>query len=108
MNSLQHVVLIKLIDPSEIDALIADCEKLLSPIPSVMGLAVGRHADFGREDVIDDYDVGLVVAFANEADYGAYLADDRHVQLAKEWRPRWDWYRIYDFQQRPQGTTGAR
>lgn len=101
LNSLQHIVLIKLIDPSETDALIDDCEDLLGEIPVVTSLTVGRHAEFGREDVTGDYDVGLVVSFANEGDYGAYLADERHVRLAKNWRPRWDWYRIYDFQQRP-------
>jgi len=101
LNSLQHVVLIKLVDPSETDALIADCERMLGPIAVATGLVVGRPVDLGREDVIGDYDVGLIVSFANQEDYSAYLLDERHTQLAKAWRPRWDWYRIYDFQLHP-------
>lgn len=93
-------MLIKLEDPSEADALIADCMALLTDIPSVLELDVGRPVDLGRPDVVADYDVGLVVVFADAAGYRSYLEHEQHLELVESWVPRWAWYRIHDFEQR--------
>ncbi len=94
--AVSHVVFIKLKDPAQARALIADSDRLLPAIPGVVSYACGRHFDIGRPNIDSSYDVGLYVGLADEAGYRTYLEHPNHVELVNTWRPRWEWIRIYD------------
>lgn len=106
---LQHVVLIKLRDASQVDALLADTRRHLSAVPEVSELWVGRPFDVGRTGVDLDWDVGVIVGFANRHAYGAYLAHPQHTALVETWQPRWEWIRVHDLldEWSPEPSTGA-
>jgi hypothetical protein len=95
---LQHVVLFTLHDPADAAALLADCRERLVRIPGVLDVQAGAPVDIGRPDVAADYDVGLVVQFADAQAYRAYLADPRHQELVQFWKPRWKALWFCDFQ----------
>ena len=91
-----HIVFFKLKDPAEAESLIKVCDERLGTIPGVVSYFCGSHFDIGRENVDSDYDVGFYVGFDTEEDYRAYLAHPDHVGVVKEWRPKFQWLRIYD------------
>jgi hypothetical protein len=93
----QHVVLIRLQDPADVQALLAACRERLPGIPGVRRCVVGTPVDLGRTGVDGDYDVGLLVEFASADDYRAYLAHPAHEALVAAWKPRWARLRIHDF-----------
>lgn len=93
---ISHVVLFDLADPAQADALRSDCDTLLADIDSIQTFVCGRHLETGRSTVHSDYDVGLIVGFASEEDYAAYLADPLHRSLVQKWMPRLDELRVYD------------
>ena len=103
-GAINHVVLITLSDPSEADALEADCARLLKPIPAVRTYACGGHHDIGRSNISGDYSVGLLVSFEDEAGYREYLEDPRHVELVETWKPRWSGITIHDIGNEPDET----
>lgn len=103
--AISHVVLIDLHDAADAPAAMADCERLLRPIPSVRSLLVGRHIDTGRANVLADYDLGLVIAFDDPAGYSAYVDHPRHVQLVETWRDRMASIRVIDVAQTGSHTT---
>ncbi|MHC4989462.1 MAG: Dabb family protein [Planctomycetota bacterium] len=92
---INHVVLFALVDPQEADELIADCGAL-AMIPGVESYAAGPPLDIGREEVMGDYEVGLLLGFDTEAAYRAYLDHPDHDALVQKWRPRVRGMRIYD------------
>lgn len=94
--ALNHPVYFKLNDPGEADALIADCNRLLRPIPGVVAYYVGRPYDSGRASVTHDYDVGLYIGFATAEDYSNYVDHPNHVALVSAWRDRLEWLRVHD------------
>ena len=96
ISRINHVVLIKLQDPDRTDALVLDCRNRLERIPTVAGAFTGRHGDFDRSGIDDDYHVGFFVSFETEADYKAYLDHPDHVALVAEWKPEFEWIRIHD------------
>ncbi len=91
-----HVVFMKLTDPAEQAALLADCDEKLPQIPGVVAYAAGRHLDVGRASVDGDYDVGLYIGFETEEDYAAYVEHELHRELVETWKPRLEWLRVYD------------
>lgn len=95
---LLHLVYFELAEPSDeaIAELASDCDALLAPIPSVQSYAVGRHHDIGRDGILDDYDLFLLVGFEDESGYRAYLEHPDHVALVERWRPRFAGLRIHD------------
>jgi len=93
---INHIVFMKLKDPGQAPALMADCRSRLETIPSVQGVFTGQHGDFGRNGVDDEYDVGFFVSFDTRAQYMDYLQHPDHVGLVKEWKPRFEWIRIHD------------
>jgi hypothetical protein len=93
---LQHVVLIKLRDRAQADALLADTQRHLSAVPEVTELWVGRPFDIGRTGVDLDWDVGVIVGFADRDGYAAYLRHPEHAALVQTWQPRWEWIRVHD------------
>lgn len=97
--AISHVVLIDLHDDADIPAALADSRRLLRPIPSVRSLVVGEHIDTARANVLADYDVGLVIAFDDEAGYAEYVDHPRHVELVEAWRGRVASMRVFDIAQ---------
>ena len=96
ISRINHIVLIKLQDPGRTEALVIDCRNRLERIPTVAGAFTGRHGEFGRSGVDDDYDVGFFVSFETDADYRAYLEHPEHVAVVTEWKPEFEWIRIHD------------
>jgi len=93
---IHHVVFIRLQDPADTDALIADCDRLLPTIPGVVRYWRGTHFDMGRANVTGDYSVGLEVAFETREAYRTYLEHPQHLELVETWKPRWSGATIYD------------
>ena len=93
---LQHVVLIKLRDASQAEALLADTRRHLSAVPHVADLWVCRPFELGRPGVDLDWDVGVIVGFADREAYEAYLVHPEHGALVETWQPRWEWIRVHD------------
>ena len=84
---INHVVFFTLVDPTETDELIRDCDTL-AEIPGVISYFAGTHFEMGRTNVDSDYDVGLYVGFRNSAYYRMYIDHPNHVELVTKWRPR--------------------
>jgi hypothetical protein len=93
---ISHVVLIKLADPDEREALLADCDEALPRIPGVVAYAAGRHLDVGRANVDGGYDLGLYIGFETEAAYAGYVDHPLHTGLVEAWKPRIEWMRVHD------------
>ncbi len=73
-----------------------DCDRLLRPIQSVRSFAAGPHIETGRESVLSDYDVGLVIGFDTVDGYAEYVEHPLHVELVETWRSRIAAIRVYD------------
>ncbi len=93
---ISHWVLIKLNDPADADAMIADADRLLSSIPGVTAYAAGKHIDTGRPTVVTDYDVALYIGFETTEGYATYVEHPRHVEAVNMWRDRMTWLRVWD------------
>ncbi|MCL4219905.1 MAG: Dabb family protein [Phycisphaerales bacterium] len=93
---ISHIVLISLRDPADAPAALSDCNTLLADIHSIETFACGGPMEGGRDMVVGDYDVGLVIGFASSEDYKAYLLDPIHLQLLEKWKPRVAHMRIFD------------
>ncbi len=94
--TISHIVLISLDDPSQVPALQADCDRLLTRIPSVRTYTAGSHIDIGRDSVLTDYDLGLIVTFDDADGYRAYVDHPLHIQLVETWRDRFASIRVWD------------
>ena len=95
-TALQHVVLVKLIDSSQSDELIADMDAHLAPIESIGSYWRGACYESNRPEVKRDFDVGLVIEFRDAAAYEAYSSDPRHIDIVKRWKPKCTSLVIYD------------
>jgi hypothetical protein len=93
----QHIVLIKLKDPAKAEAMIAEADRELPKIKSVVTYHSGRHLDVGRPGVDGDYDAGFSFGFRDAASYQAYLDDPIHVRLVNLWKAEWASVRMFDF-----------
>jgi hypothetical protein len=84
---------------AEIDAMVADGEKLLGRIPTVRDVACGRRDPDARRDInVQDYDVGLVVTFDDRAGQDVYQDHELHKQFIANHKAHWARVRVYDFQ----------
>ena len=95
-SPINHVVLIKLDDPTKSQALRADCDTILPEITYVDSYWCGQHLDIGRAGIDGDYDIALCVGFTNRAAYEGYVVDPAHVDLVTRWKPEFEWIRIHD------------
>jgi len=93
---IEHIVLFKLDDPREASALIADSRDMLDGVPGVVSVSAGRPAGLDRPTVDGDFDVALIVGFASEDAYAAYLTNPDHERTTRAWRPRLEWVRVHD------------
>lgn len=85
---INHVVFVTLHDAADADDLIAASDTLLPVIPSVVSYYAGTHIDTARATVLDDYDVGIFVAFDSLEGYAEYVDHPNHIELVNDWRPR--------------------
>ena len=82
----------------EAQALIADAHELLSKIPSVRGLRIGRPAAQGTPDLAKkDFQVGLLVLFDDFAGLKTYLDHPLHTEFLKRHGEFWEKVPVYDF-----------
>lgn len=93
---ISHVVLIKLNDPADAPALIADSDSVIPRIAGVISYACGRPLPGDRPMVDADYHVGVYIGFEDPAAYDRYVVDQSHVDLVARWKPRMAWLRIHD------------
>lgn len=93
---IHHIVFINLSDPTQSEELIRD-SRALAEIPGVSGLIVGPRYNSGRAAAATDFDVGLSLDLASDADYRRYLDHPLHQALITKWRPRWQSAQIRDF-----------
>jgi hypothetical protein len=91
-----HVVLLRLADPAEAAALLAECDAAIPAIPAVADYLGGTHLETGRDLVRGDYDVGLYLGFTTAADYDAYVDHPAHQALLARWRERLSSITVYD------------
>ena len=96
------MVLIDLAETTAVNELLADCNRLLEPIPQVATYWAGEPLDIGRGPAIDGtYTVGLCVGFDSVEDYRAYLLHPGHVELVDRWKSKWNSVRLYDVTSSP-------
>src|SRR5262249_51172540 len=84
----------------EAQALIAGAHELLSKIPSVRSLRIGRPADRGTPDLAKkDFQVGLLVLFDDFDGLKAYLDHPLHLQYVERHLKHVDTEKllVYDF-----------
>ena len=96
---LAHNVFFTLADnsPAAVQKLIADCKKYLTVQPGIVYFAVGPlEPELARPVNARDFDVGLLVVFANRAAHDNYQADADHVRFVAENKPNWKQVRVFD------------
>jgi hypothetical protein len=83
-----HVVVFTLKKDAPKDAaeqIIADCQGMLTKVPTVRGLKVGRPADKATPEVAKkNYDVGLVVFFDDFDGLKTYLDHEQHQKFLQK------------------------
>lgn len=94
--AISHVVLITLNDPADAEALIADSDRLIGTIPSVVSYACGTPLESDRATVDGSYHVGLFVGFDSAEGYREYVEHDGHTALVEAWKTRTASMRIFD------------
>src|SRR3954469_22030133 len=94
---IHHTVYIKLKDTTDAPRLIHDCNTALAALPGVIIAPAGPRLDTGRPAVAKDFDVGLYMAFIDQASYAAYEHNPAHTDLLRTWMPRAESIRIFDF-----------
>ena len=95
-----HVVLFKLkADAPEgaAEAMIRDTHELLAKVPSVKEVRTGRRAAIEGGYNLTDYDVGLLVKFADQAGLEAYIVHPLHKQYVEKHLPNCEPPRVADF-----------
>ena len=76
----------------------ADAHTLLTKIPSVRGLKIGRPAKkFTPNFAKNDYDVGLLVLFDDFAGLKTYLEHPLHLKYVAKHKDKFDKVLVYDF-----------
>jgi hypothetical protein len=98
--TISHVVFVRLADPADTPRALADSDATLRSIPSVASYSAGVHIDTGRDSVLSDYDVGIVLGFDSAEDLAAYVAHPAHVAFVERWKDRVTSLRVYDIHDR--------
>ncbi|HBI43654.1 MAG TPA: hypothetical protein DDY78_12515 [Planctomycetales bacterium] len=82
-----------------VEKIIQGCHTL-EAIPTVRALKVGRPAsadDSTPKVALQDYDVGLVVLFADAAGLRTYLTHETHLKFVKDYGQYFEKVEVYDF-----------
>lgn len=93
---ISHVVLVTLKDPADAPSLIAESDRLLATIPSVVAYSCGTPPPTDRASVDTSFTVGMYVGFESEEGYRAYLDHAAHTALVEAWRTRIESMRMFD------------
>ncbi len=96
---LAHNVFFALHDrsPEACQRLLAACRKYLAPHAGIVFFACGpRAADLRREVNDLEFDVGLHIAFADQAAHDAYQETEAHLQFIAENKANWRKVRVFD------------
>ena len=99
--SYTHVVLFHLkkdAPKGDEESLIADCQQMLTKIPTVRKLRAGRPAQQATERTNKDYQVGLMVLFDNFEGLQKYLDHDQHKQFVKKHEKSFEKVQVFDFE----------
>ena len=73
------------------------CRKHLSTHPGTIFFACGTLAEELQRPVNDrDFDVGLHILFASQADHDAYQVSDTHLRFIDENKANWKKVRVFD------------
>jgi len=95
-----HVVLFDLkedMTPEQVEEMITVCKALLSQIPGVLEVSIGKKALADRPIHIKDYDVGLIVKWEKLETGKIYMPHILHQSLLKLYKPLWAGVKIIDF-----------
>ncbi|HPM81267.1 MAG TPA: Dabb family protein [Candidatus Anammoximicrobium sp.] len=98
-RQLAHAVYFKLKDssPAAREALVAGCQKFLAGHEGVVYFAAGVLAEEMNRDVnVRDFDVALLIVFANKAAHDQYSSHPRHMKFIEEFKSSWDSVRVFD------------
>jgi hypothetical protein len=96
---LAHNVYFSLIDasPTAQQQLLEACRKYLAPHQGIVWVACGTLARELNRPVNDrDFDVGLHILFASQADHDAYQVSDTHLRFIDENKANWKKVRVFD------------
>ena len=93
---INHIVFVSLNDRDDYKEILIDSDALLSTIPSVKTYSAGPHMGTGRDTIIDDYDLAIVLGFDTREELAAYVAHEQHVRYVTKWKPRLSSLRVYD------------
>jgi hypothetical protein len=98
---LTHVVIFQLKKDSGADAIesiITDSHEMLTKIPTVRGLKVGRPSEKSKGGpVVQDYQVGLLVMFDDYDGLKTYNDHEQHKNYVKKHGKDFDKVLVYDF-----------
>ena len=95
-----HIVFFWLKDgqpAAEREALVKSCHELLSKIPTVRQLIVGKPAMTPRDVVDNSYDVAICVVLDDRAGHDIYQDHPLHTQFVNRHKPNWKRVQVYDF-----------
>ena len=99
MSLLIHNVFFRLKDRSDtaVEAMTAACRKYLTVQPGIAYFTAGPLAkDLTRDVNVTDWDVALLVVFADRASHDLYQDDPTHNQFIAENKANWDSVRVFD------------
>lgn len=93
-----HCVYFKLKDnsPAACAALLAGCQQYLTGHPGTLHVSAGTLADCQRPVNDRNFDVGLVIIFADRAAHDAYQVAPRHDEFIAQFRENWAQVRVFD------------
>ena len=85
-DTVLHIVLFKLEDPSAGPRLLAETRTLVAGLPDVRWIGGGPPLGIDRPGVEGDWDVALILGFPDRAAYASWLAHSGHQRLVNAWR----------------------
>src|SRR5262245_46706135 len=93
-----HCVYFQLKDNSRAasDALIAGCDRYLTDHPGTVFYSRGLLSDCNRPVNDRNFDVALVLIFADRAAHDTYQVADRHHEFITAFRDNWQQVRVFD------------
>ena len=95
-----HVVLLDLkedVTPEQVEEMITVCKALLSQIPGVLEVSIGKKAREDRPIHIKDYDVGLYVKWEKLETGNVYGPHILHQSFLKLYKPLLAGVKVIDF-----------
>jgi Stress responsive A/B Barrel Domain len=96
---LVHNVFFSLKEPTDPNrrALVDACHRYLRQHEGIVFFACGVLAEALNRDVnVRDFDVGLHIAFTDQAAHDRYQEHPLHIQFVEENKPNWRQVRVFD------------